>query len=417
MSERTRLTGTIATMERWLKGNEGALRRHRESAVALPALEAELAYAQGDMAARGKEVEVATDVYRKADHVLSKGACPECKRPWHDFDMAAATADREAKRKALQQAKDGLDEADLKKINRAAMLAKAKAFHNPSLTDAWRRVRKELAADKAALSGLPEPVLGEATARQLLDAAQSDLEEAVRLTERRAAAAVAAEKAARLYAQFEQEARIEEEGAARCPPPSPGAGECEHDFTLACNAEAAAVREAGEARDAMNLAAWDLSVRQSGLAEGRLSVERIRAARGEAAGLEWLQKYLRNSRARLSAEVWDGLLDYATHLAAQAAPDPMGRLGRSAKGEFMAGGVPVSDFGGAMQSVVGLALRLSMARVFYGGGLVQLLDECTDSCDNATAAAMAGMLLGTGNQVINVTHRDDAVMGEIICLG
>jgi hypothetical protein len=115
--------------------------------------------------------------------------------------------------------------------------------------------------------------------------------------------------------------------------------------------------------------------------------------------------------------VWDGLLDYATHLAAQAAPDPMGRLGRSAKGEFMAGGVPVSDFGGAMQSVVGLALRLSMARVFYGGGLPMLLDECQEAADADTAMRIAGLLLGTGNQVINVTHRDDAVMGEIICLG
>ena len=133
-------------------------------------------------------------------------------------------------------------------------------------------------------------------------------------------------------------------------------------------------------------------------------------------GLAGLQKYLRSSRSRLSAEIWGGLLDYASHLVGVATSGRMGRLERSEKGEFTAGGVPVDDDGGAMKSLVGLALRVSLARTFYGAGLPMLLDEPSADASDSTANAITGMLIGLGSQIISVTHRTDAVLGNVIVL-
>lgn len=138
-------------------------------------------------------------------------------------------------------------------------------------------------------------------------------------------------------------------------------------------------------------------------------------AKAEVDVLTDLQKYLKFSRARLSKDIWEGLLAYASHLIGLASSGSLNRIERNAKGEFMIDGTPASDQGEAMKAVIGLSLRVAMARTFQGSGLPLLLDEVSANARDEVAAMTAGMLAGLGNQVISVTHRSgDAVLGKII---
>ena len=67
--------------------------------------------------------------------------------------------------------------------------------------------------------------------------------------------------------------------------------------------------------------------------------------------------------------------------------------------------VPVKELSGAEKSIVGLCLRLSLARVFYGDSGFTLLDESTSDCREVNAARVAGMLQGLQSQVIMISHR------------
>ena len=135
-----------------------------------------------------------------------------------------------------------------------------------------------------------------------------------------------------------------------------------------------------------------------------------------------LQSWLRKSRSDLMSEMWDGLLNYASHLINTTTNGQLSKVFRT-EGELMVtedgDPVPVSELSGAQRNLVGMSLRVSMSRVFYGQGLPLFLDEVTDACDDNMAARIAGMLQGLGSQIIMVSHRTgDAVnAGSLISLG
>jgi DNA repair exonuclease SbcCD ATPase subunit len=122
-----------------------------------------------------------------------------------------------------------------------------------------------------------------------------------------------------------------------------------------------------------------------------------------------LQTWLRKSRSDLMSEMWDGLLNYASHLINTTTNGQLSKVFRT-DGELMveeeSETVAVSELSGYQRSLVGLALRIAMSRVFYGGDLPLFLDEPTADASNENAARIAGMLQGLGSQVIFVSHRD-----------
>lgn len=126
-----------------------------------------------------------------------------------------------------------------------------------------------------------------------------------------------------------------------------------------------------------------------------------------------LQTFLRKNRGRLADSIWQHLLDSASMLLHNTtnvlAGGHITQVTRASDGAFLAleqqRWVPVSELSGAQRSIVGLALRISMNKVFYGTGLPLLLDEATADARGDTAAAVGGMLQSLGMQVISVTHR------------
>jgi ABC-type transport system involved in cytochrome bd biosynthesis fused ATPase/permease subunit len=107
--------------------------------------------------------------------------------------------------------------------------------------------------------------------------------------------------------------------------------------------------------------------------------------------------------------LWDSLFGYASALVKEATGGEVTTLfmkdGKDLYALHNGAEVPVEDFGGAKQSIVGLALRIAFSHVFYGQGLPLLLDEVSSDCSDATASMLAGMLRGVGSQIILVSHR------------
>lgn len=130
-----------------------------------------------------------------------------------------------------------------------------------------------------------------------------------------------------------------------------------------------------------------------------------------------LQTYLRKNRQRLGADLWGGLLNYASALINSASRGRLGGLERSADGTFTVEQdgkrIPVDDdcLSGAQLSIVGMALRVSLNKVFYGSGLFLLLDEPAADASAATAAAIAGMLRSLNMQIISASHNHE---GEVV---
>ena len=133
-----------------------------------------------------------------------------------------------------------------------------------------------------------------------------------------------------------------------------------------------------------------------------------------------LQKYLRANRTRLASDLWDGLLNYASALTSSATGGVLSGLSRTPSGDFTVvedgRTVPVTESSGAQRSIMGLALRVALTKVFYGNGLFLMLDEATADASDETAAAVAGMLRSLDMQVVSVSHRTGDVVnaGEII---
>lgn len=120
-----------------------------------------------------------------------------------------------------------------------------------------------------------------------------------------------------------------------------------------------------------------------------------------------LQTYLRKNRARLSAQIWGGILNYSSSLISNTTGGKFSNLQRSDKGVFTLDkhGEPVDLLYGANESVVAVALTVALSKTFFGNGLFLLLDEPTAYADNTTAAAVAGMLKSLNMQVVIVSHR------------
>lgn len=136
-----------------------------------------------------------------------------------------------------------------------------------------------------------------------------------------------------------------------------------------------------------------------------------------------LQVYLKDNRTRFSGDLWENLTNYASALLDTVSQGTLTNLTRKSDGDFWVDegevGVPVAELSGAQRTMVGLCLRIALTKVFYGDGLVLLLDEVTDSMSDTNAAAVASLLSGVGMQVIMVSHRsgDATNCANVICIG
>jgi DNA repair exonuclease SbcCD ATPase subunit len=143
--------------------------------------------------------------------------------------------------------------------------------------------------------------------------------------------------------------------------------------------------------------------------EARAQHERYQSLKQRLHARKSLQTWLRQSRATISAELWDDLLSYTSQLLRATTMQRLGTVEREGTDLYVyehEQRVPVSDLSGFQRSLLGLALRVALSRVFFGQEHVLLLDEPTADASEENSARVAGLLQALGSQVIFVTHRE-----------
>ena len=135
-----------------------------------------------------------------------------------------------------------------------------------------------------------------------------------------------------------------------------------------------------------------------------------------------LVQFLRERRQQYLKEVWDTILGVASKLVRTASKDLITRIGND-DGEFQfeEEGImaPASSASGAQKAMIGVSLRIGLARALYGKDSLLIFDEPTESCREHNAASLAAMIAGSAKQVLLITHRetDQALAENIVNVG
>ncbi|RLA38663.1 MAG: hypothetical protein DRR06_20370, partial [Gammaproteobacteria bacterium] len=124
--------------------------------------------------------------------------------------------------------------------------------------------------------------------------------------------------------------------------------------------------------------------------------------------LKELVTYLKDSRIKFLATVWNNILGSASGFLSQATDKQITALSRSDKDGFMfcEEGVyaPVSAASGAQRGFIGVSIRLALAQSLRSSCDLVVLDEPTESMSEENALRLSGTLLSQG-QIITITHR------------
>ena len=108
-------------------------------------------------------------------------------------------------------------------------------------------------------------------------------------------------------------------------------------------------------------------------------------------------------------QIWEHLLASASTLCRDTTSGAISALERNGSsftyledGESM----PIPSASGAQKSLMGLALKVSLAGGVPDSLNCLLLDEVTDSMDETHSLAVTSLLGSLGPQVISISHRD-----------
>jgi DNA repair exonuclease SbcCD ATPase subunit len=408
----------LAALEKAVAELDAALPKQVELGGQIERSEQALEVARGRQLVLGADCAKHTQQVKELKAQLEGADCPTCKRPYDEcFDRAAVTEAHAFAHQVMLAEMAALDDV-YKDIRREeAELKRLLKQQLPGIGALLGEKAEQLRAlrETPTFDALPEGWLAErqsrlAGLRKLVAGANQQQGQITQLK------AQESTLAARLEQQTQVVTDLTAQVAALPEPPN-------------LEALVAAIEEAER-----GYAGW-LTEEESGKerltqvlideATLRQAVETAERAEGirqkveaDKSLVEGLQSYLRKNRARLSAGIWDSLLDYASALSAAASGGKLGRLSRTDQGgDFMveeislddtgaSRNVPVSELGGARRSICGLALRVALAETFFGPGLPLLIDEAAADASDETAATIAGMLSSLGRQVISVTHRE-----------
>lgn len=135
-----------------------------------------------------------------------------------------------------------------------------------------------------------------------------------------------------------------------------------------------------------------------------------------------LVQFLRDRRQAYLKEVWDTIMGVAGKLVRIASKDTITAISND-EGEFfyVEDGTlaPTASASGAQKAMIGVSLRVGLARALYGKDSLLSFDEPTESCREHNAASLAAMIAGSAKQVLLITHRetDQALAQNIINVG
>lgn len=135
-----------------------------------------------------------------------------------------------------------------------------------------------------------------------------------------------------------------------------------------------------------------------------------------------LVAFLRDRRQQYLKEVWDTVMGVASKLVRTASKDLITQVSND-EGDFyyVEDGIsaPTASASGAQKAMIGVSLRVGLARALYGKDSLLIFDEPTADCREHNAASLAAMIAGSAKQVLLITHRetDQALAENIVNVG
>lgn len=135
-----------------------------------------------------------------------------------------------------------------------------------------------------------------------------------------------------------------------------------------------------------------------------------------------LVQFLRERRQQYLKEVWDTVMGVSSRLVRTASKDLITKI-TNEEGEFLfeEDGImaPTASASGAQKAMIGVSLRVGLARALYGKDSLLIFDEPTESCREHNAASLAAMIARSAQQVLLITHRetDQALAENIVNVG
>lgn len=436
-SDLTLNTRQVEFTSNWAEFDEDAIQ------AVIDEMNIDIPAAEVDLAARQEEVGKAKGAYDNL-LMLSDGAvCPTCQRAKEDHDPVKLAAEAEEARVYWESCKTSTAEyqtsinnvkADLKgRVETLAAYNKAAAAvdsasegysANKEALDKLRKaedIQKDLEAATAALTASREAYAELNAKLKGVNASNEQLAADRRaLNKAEEELLMAQQDLDKLNADLEAlpEPPTDEELAA--------AVKAEADYQLALtnfNSEKQRLTFAvTEAKSALKFAEQTLAT-----AEGK--VEQHKAAAVKALEFTTLAKkytrlvqFLRDRRQAYLVEVWDTIMGVASKLVRLASKDTITAISND-DGEFFyveeGTLAPTASASGAQKAMIGVSLRVGLARALYGKDSLLSFDEPTESCREHNAASLAAMIAGSAKQVLLITHRetDQALAQNIINVG
>lgn len=122
-----------------------------------------------------------------------------------------------------------------------------------------------------------------------------------------------------------------------------------------------------------------------------------------------LVQFLRDRRQQYLKEVWDTIMGVASRLVMTASQGTITKVSND-EGDFFYEEnsilAPTASASGAQKAMIGVALRVGLARALYGKDSLLIFDEPTAECSEHNAASLAAMIASSAKQVLLITHRD-----------
>lgn len=358
---------------------------------------------------------VANTAYTKAQSeyaaktaALEHGVCPECERPFENFDPVAAQKALDEAIENATAAKSALDGARRLVADSKAEVARLEKLQPPhdyeqqhaAKVDQYELLQKSLEAK-------PHP----ADLAKTLVEIQTDIDG----VKARIAQAQASQRQ-------RQQLKIRRDTAAM------QAQTLEKSLANAPKGErqdlAPITAQLAEARKLMHDASEMLSIRQKTAMEAQSELraweEKLKVAKSsqelrsqlesKAERFNALVKWLRQSKSAFLGRIWDQLTLVASEIVTGATSGYASSLHRTDDGEFVVvedgEEVPMISASGGMASICGVALRMALDHVLSQSVGFVVLDEPSSELNDEHAASLAGALRAQQRQVILVTHRE-----------
>lgn len=403
----------------------------------------EVAQAEGGLAALQEAVGKAKATYDNLISLSEGATCPTCLRAKEDHDPAKLAAEAEAA-KALwvqcqgevtaQQTRIKTFKADLKDFVDSLAAYEASIVKLDAAIEADKTAKAFLKAlrsdttvntDLATISG---QLAESRTAYATLQAQLNGVVESNAKIKKEQDALLLAQK---VLSDFEDEVKVLNDELEAMPEPPTAeelkaAEQAEADYTAAHSAW----------RDTQNVLANAVSTAR---AEHRFQEQTHATAKkaldglntNAAAALEFLTlakkysrlvQFLRERRQQYLKEVWDTVMAVASRLVRVASKDTITKVGND-EGEFMfeENGILAStaSASGAQKAMIGVSLRVGLARALYGKDALLIFDEPTADCKEHNAASLAAMIASSAKQVLLITHRetDQSLAQNIVNVG